>query len=171
MPQESRRKTLLLIVLSVIVFLGLTIFVVISWNNSKQPDTNNQELEPRVSALDNARGSIAEGIDKGNVEQALFVASNYVYESKLDNARELASSVGDELLDDSQLINKYTILMDSYRLENNKDQFIETAELFKQAINNRPSTEEFTVITTTLNDDFYEQVFTIVEIDPEDEQP
>lgn len=137
----------------VVAAAGVTTAYFLTKDNAK---VDNTELF--ISALTTSQEAIKDGVTKENAEQALYVATENIKTGKIAEGRALAQSISDELLINRQFRTKYTVLLDSYRIEQNKDGFSAIAEDYKKAIATRDD-PELDQIAQGLNQAYYDAVF------------
>lgn len=120
------------IVVLVLAVIGYVVFVRKDSNSKVEPIT-----EEALSALNTANQSVKNGINSDTAEDALYIASNMINTGKTAEARDYVASIDDTILSNVQITSKYTILLDSYRMENNKDGFTKTVDSYKSVVESR----------------------------------
>jgi hypothetical protein len=130
---------------------------------------DSDKTVPFISALETSEKAIQGGITKENAEQALYVATNHIRMSQTAQARDMVQGIPDDLLTNTQLKTKFTILLDSYKIEQNKDGFTAAAEEYKKAIATR-NDPDLNQLAQVLNQVYIDAVFTPAERVPEDQE-
>jgi hypothetical protein len=101
------------------------------------------------SAVDGSTKAIAKGVTAKNVNDALFVASSDVNAGKTADARKL---------NNTQLVQKYNALLDSYRYDDNRDGFVKIMNTYKTVLLSR-NKPELSQIAAGLTDSYVSLVF------------
>lgn len=160
-----RKKTLGVVGLVVaVVAAGMTTAYFLTKDKTK-----TQDPEPFISALETSEKAIKGGITKENAEQALYVASNKIRMSETTQAREMVQGIPDDLLTNAQLKTKFTIILESYKIEQNKEGFTKAADDYKKAIATRDD-PDLKQIAQGLTQAYIDAVFTKATQVPEDQE-
>ena len=156
-------------IIGMFVFL-LIVGAVAAWfvASTRNKDKSTSE-EAFVSAVETSKIAIKDGVTASNASQALFIATDLLNYSKISEARSAALAISDDILSNDQLKNKYTILLDSYRVESNKDEFTKTVDTYKKVIAAR-SDQTLTQETSYLTQAYIDAVFTPQPVVPEGEE-
>jgi hypothetical protein len=110
------------------------------------------------SAVDGSTKAIAKGVTAKNVNDALFVASSDVNAGKTADARKLVEAIADSTLNNTQLVQKYNALLDSYRYDDNRDGFVKIMNTYKTVLLSR-NKPELSQIAAGLTDSYVSLVF------------
>jgi hypothetical protein len=165
MIRVRKRPAVIGIFVLLLVVSGLAAFLVSQ--NRKKDDLSSEASF--VSAVDTAKSAIKDGVNRGNVDQALYIATELVNTSKTAEARVAVEAIGDDLLSNDQLKNKYTIILDSYKLDSNKDGFTQTVQSYTAVVASR-NDPTLSQATSFLTPAYIEAVFTPQPVLPESEE-
>lgn len=167
MNRVRKRPAIIVIFLFVLVAGALGSWI---YTNVRNGNNKNDEQESFVSAVDTAKEAVKkDGITNATAGDALFIATDQLNAGKTAEARASVEAINDDILSNDQIKNKYVILLDSYRLESNKEGYRGVMAKYKEIVATR-NDPVLTQETSHLNDAYVEAIFTTPETVPVEEE-
>lgn len=165
----SKRKKLAVVLSAVVTISAVFLFIFFNKNNPNE-QINIQGDDEYI--LNQANAVFKDGQDyNSDPASALVIAKSFITKGQPEQALGLYSKLIDEKLNDTQLIEKYTNVMQTYLLQKNKDKYIESMNKYL-ALSNLRSTEDLKTATEYLNSSYVDFVFSYdAQEDPENYIP